>query len=143
MARIENIQQRLENWALWSARGAGGGLGYASVSVLASDTWSRGRYNGMTIPVMDIEAEETDQAVKALRLSRSHLFVTLEMVYIKGIGVREAARRMRRAESTIHAQLAEADRLIQSWLTEHADDKRRRQEALVCRIAPGVSDETD
>ena len=129
MARIESIQQRLENWALWSVRGAGGGLGYASVNVLASDTWSRGRYNGATIPVLDLEAEETDQAVKALRLSRSHLYVTLELVYIKGIGVRGAARRMRRAESTIHAQLGEADKAIQDWLSDKAEDRERQRVA--------------
>ena len=26
MARIKHIQRRLENWAIWSSRGAGGGL---------------------------------------------------------------------------------------------------------------------
>lgn len=129
MARIEAIRQRLENWALWSVRGAGGGLGYASVNVLASDTWSRGRYNGATIPVLDLEAEETDQAVKALRLSRSHLYVTLELVYIKGIGVRGAAKRMRRAEGTIHAQLGEADKAIQDWLSDKAEDRERQRVA--------------
>lgn len=130
MARIESIRQRLENWALWSAKGASGGLGYASVNILASDTWSRGRYNGMTIPTLDIEAEETDQAVKALRMNRSHLYVTLELVYLKGVGVRAAARRMRRAESTIHAQLAEADKAIQDWLADRADDRERQRVAV-------------
>lgn len=129
MARIESIRHRLENWALWKAKGRLGGIGYASVNILASDTWSRGRYAGMSIPVMDIEAAETDEAVQALKLSGSHLFVTLELVYIKGVGVMEASRRMCRSVSAVHVQLAQADKAIQEYLMRKAEDRERKRAA--------------
>ena len=78
MARIKHIQRRLENWAIWSSRGAGGGRGFATKSVLASEVWSRGSYNNVPIPVFEEEAAETDKAVSALKLGKGHLFVTLE-----------------------------------------------------------------
>lgn len=63
MARLKHIQRRLDNWAIWTMRGASGGLGYATRSVLASEVWSRGSYNGVPIPVHEDEAAETEQAV--------------------------------------------------------------------------------
>ena len=39
MARLERIKRRLENWAMWQERGVSGGLGFATRSVLLSETW--------------------------------------------------------------------------------------------------------
>ncbi|MFN7043121.1 MAG: hypothetical protein ACK4OH_18705, partial [Acidovorax temperans] len=103
MARIKHIQRRLENWAIWSSRGAGGGRGFATKSVLASEVWSRGSYNNVPIPVFEEEAAETDKAVSALKLGKGHLFVTIDCIYLKDLGVRATAQRMQRAESTIKA----------------------------------------
>ena len=82
MARIKHIQRRLENWAIWSSRGAGGGRGFATKSVLASEVWSRGSYNNVPIPVFEEEAAETDKAVSALKLGKGHLFVTIDCIYL-------------------------------------------------------------
>ena len=73
MARLDHIKRRLDNWAMWKERGTSGGLGFATRSILLSETWSRGSYNGMIIPVMEAEAEETDKAVQALKLARPQL----------------------------------------------------------------------
>lgn len=127
MARLKHIQQRLDNWAIWTMRGASGGLGYATRSVLASEVWSRGSYNHVPIPVFDEEASETDQAVRALKLSKSHLFVTLECIYLKDLGVKATARRMHRAESTIKAQLEQADHAIAAWLDARAEERERKR----------------
>lgn len=117
MARIEHIRQRLENWALWHARLNSSGLGYHSVNVLACDVWTRGSYGGTVIPHIDADAELIHQAVQALKLTRSHLYETLDCIYLRDLGVSGTARHMGRARSTIHAQLDEADRAIDAWLS--------------------------
>lgn len=135
MARLKHIQRRLDNWAIWTMRGASGGLGYATRSVLASEVWSRGSYNGIPIPVFEDEAAETDQAVLALKFSKSHLFVTLECIYLKDMGIRATAQRMQRAESTIKAHLEQADHAIAAWLDARAEaaERKRAQAAISAR----------
>lgn len=135
MARLKHIQQRLDNWAIWTTRGASGGLGYATRSVLASEVWSRGSYNGVPIPVHEEEAAETDQAVLSLKLSRSHLFITLECIYLKDLGIKATAQRMQRAESTVKAQLEQADHAIAAWLDAKAEaaERKRVQAAVSAR----------
>lgn len=135
MARIKHIQRRLENWAIWSSRGAGGGRGFATKSVLASEVWSRGSYNNVPIPVFEEEAAETDKAVSALKLGKGHLFVTIDYIYLKDLGVRATAQRMQRAESTIKAQLEQADHFIDAWLQAKAEEAERR------RVAARASDQ--
>lgn len=127
MARLERIKHRLNNWAMWKARGASGGLGYATRSVLLSDVWCRGSYNGMMIPVMEQDAEETNQAIESLRLTRSHLYITLDCIYIKDLGIRATAKRMQRAESTVKLQLEQADAAIAQWLEDLAIERERNR----------------
>ena len=129
MARIEHIKRRLENWAMWKERGASGGLGYATRSILISEAWSRGSYNGMMIPILEQEAELTDQAVQALLLPRPHLHETLLCIYLRDLGVKATAQRMGRAESTIKAQLEQADHAIAGWLEDRAIELERRKVA--------------
>ncbi len=127
MARLKRIQHRLDNWAIWVSRGSGGALGFHTRSVLASDVWLRGSYNGMPIPVFDEEAERTHRAIQALKLSKSHLYVTLDCIYLKDLGIKGTAQRMRRAESTIKAQLEQADAAIAAWLEAEADEAERKR----------------
>lgn len=138
MARIEHIKRRLDNWSLWKARQNDSGLGFHSRSILAVDVWLRGSYNGASIPHFEDEATETDEAVTALKLGRGHLYITLQCIYLLDLGVKQTARRMQRAESTIKAQLEQADHAIAAWLDAKAtarerqraqalDDARRRQ----------------
>ncbi len=134
MARLRHIQRRLENWAIWSSRGASGGRGFATRSVLASEVWSRGSYNHVAIPVEDEEAALTDEAVRALKLGKGHLFVTLECIYLKDLGITATAQRMQRGPSTIKAQLEQADHAIAAWLEARAEEHERK------RVAARVSE---
>jgi hypothetical protein len=134
MARLKHIQRRLENWAIWSSRAASGGRGFATRSVLASEVWSRGSYNHVAIPVEDEEAALTDEAVRALKLGKGHLFLTLECIYLKDLGISATAQRMQRAPSTIKAQLEQADHAIAAWLEARAEERERK------RVAAQVSD---
>lgn len=129
MARLKHIQRRLENWAIWSSRGASGGRGFATRSVLASEVWSRGSYNHVAIPVEDEEAWATDQAVTALKLGKGHLFKTIDFIYLKDLGIKETAQRMERKPSTIKAQLEQADHAIAAWLEARAEENERKRAA--------------
>ena len=134
MARIERIKLRLNNWALWKARSMSSGLGFKSENVLyrlgkQNDVWTRSTANGVAIPHLELEAEETDQAVQAMKLNHSHLFMTLDAIYLKDWGVTETARRVGKGPSTIHSHLDQVDRYIDLWLQD-AQRKREEKEAL-------------
>ncbi len=122
MARIEWVQHRLNNWALWHERSRGGGLGYASQSAFLNEH-DDSRYEAR-VPVDEVDASVTHQAVESLKLGKGHLHKTLQLIYLKGVGIKAAARTMHRAESTIKAQLEQADALLAAWFTE-----RSRQQA--------------
>src|SRR4051812_36901254 len=117
MARIEWVKYRLDNWALWKARESGGGLGFSSTTSFLHDA-SGDRYREAAIPVDDVDASLTDQAVESLALTREQLYRTLQMIYVRGAGVKETARTMGRAESTIKANLDQADQSIAAWFRD-------------------------
>ncbi len=129
MARLEHIRQRLEEWAIWKTRDEAGARGYASSSVLLTVTscFSRGSYNGMLIPVFEERSAETDLAVESLKLTRSHLYATLDYIYLKELGIPMTALKMRRAQSTIKAQLESADHAIAEFLENRANEAEKRR----------------
>lgn len=124
MARIEWVKHRLDNWALWKVREASGGLGWATQSVLLANLVDCSRE--IPLPVDEIDAEKTNQAVESLKLGKGHLHMTLQFIYIRGIGIRETARQMSRAESTIKANLDQADHALSAWFADQAELKKKR-----------------
>lgn len=112
MQRIEYIDLRLRNWALWKARGADGGRGFPGQSTLCS-VHSTDGYREAIIPIDDPDASEMNAAVEALSL---HLRETVEMVYLGDGLLVDVAQRFGRAVSTIKARLAQADHDIAAWL---------------------------
>lgn len=124
MARIEYMRLRLNNWALWKARGLGGGLGYSSQATFLGE-YDSGRYREARIPIDEVDASVTDQAVEALLPGREHLYTTLQCIYPLGLGARETARTCGVAESTIKARLEQADLVLTQWLREREDARKR------------------
>lgn len=124
MARIEWVKQRLDNWALWKDKEQAGGLGFYSQSSFLSERSDTG-YRESIIPVDDVDASLTNQAVEALKPAQSHLYLTLQYIYVKGIGIKESARRLGRAESTVKAQLERADAVLAQWFGERAEKRKR------------------
>jgi len=120
MARIEWVKHRLENWGRWSQQRETGALGYPRQSTFARLAPQSGRMEA-SVPVSDLEASETDQAVKSLQLSQSHLYLAVFYTYAKGLPRQQVARRMARAESTISRNLEDADRAIARWLASTGD----------------------
>ena len=129
MARIECVKHRLDNWALWKARNEGGGLGFSSTTSFLHEVDSS-RYREARIPVDEVDAGVTDQAVESLRPDRSHLYETLLLIYLRDSGIKGAARETGRAESTIKAHLDQADQVLAQWFTE----RQRRQAELRAEI---------
>jgi hypothetical protein len=130
VARIDWVEQRLRNWALWHERGAGGGLGYATQAAFLADVSGREQSLEARIPVDEIEAAITHEAVGALRLGYGHLHKTLQLFYLRNLGIKGTAAAMRRAESTIHAQLGQADALLAAWFS----DRKRRKQAEAAQL---------
>jgi len=125
MARIEYIKHRLENWALWKAREAGGGLGFATQSVLLAERVDRYREIDIRSTIDDTDASLTNTAVESLRPAQGHLYRRLHLIYIFDLGVKEAARRECCAESTIKASLEQADHALRTWFINHAERKEK------------------
>lgn len=125
MARIEWVAQRLENWALWNARGRNCGHGYATQSAFLNIVVDTSRYRETSIPVDEVEAGITDEAVSALKPDKPHLHQTVVAYYIEGLSVLGVAQRLDRAQSTIKANLAHADAVLAVWFA----DRKRRKEA--------------
>jgi hypothetical protein len=117
MARIEWVKHRLENWARWSQQTESGALGYPKQSSFARMGPSSGRTEGI-VPVSDLEASETDDAVKSMQFTQSHLYLAVLLTYAKGLPCHQVARRMGRAESTIKRNLEDGDHVIARWLED-------------------------
>lgn len=130
MARIPDIERGLLNWARWRAQMQDGGGNFARVDFTTERVDGGGWDTPSPIPTNDAEAELYDKAVRALA---SELRQAVEMVYIKGGGMRDKARRLGVSEATVYLRIDKAHLAISGWLSEHKraqDEQRRRTEAL-------------
>lgn len=135
MARIDWIKYRLKNWALWKVSGNSGGLGFSSQAAFLAVMVDCSRDS--PLPVDEIDAEKMDRAVESLKLGQGHLYVTLHLHYIKGLGIQDVARAMDRARSTVNANLEQADHALQSWFNAH-DEARQKQRPAGPASLPGA-----
>lgn len=117
MARIEWVRFRLENWARWHAQQRSHGLGYPSQSAFARHARPSGGWDNV-IPINDVDAAETDRAVASLRLTKSHLYLTLHHIYVDGWGIKRTAHVLRKAESTVKSHLDQADHALSAWFED-------------------------
>jgi hypothetical protein len=111
----------LNNWALYKAREAGGGLGFATRSALLREP--SGGYRESIIPIDDVDAELTGQAVAALKPARTHLYDTLTCIYLKDMGIKGTALRLGCAASSINDRLCHADAAIAQWFRDRDERK--------------------
>lgn len=125
MARIEWMKQRLYNWALWVERGCSGNRGFYTSSSFTWEVVDQSGYRSPSIPVDEVEAADTDQAVQSLRQGKAHLHRTIEVIYLEGESIRRAAIKLHCAESTVKARLEQADHEIATWLRNRAQDRER------------------
>lgn len=125
MARIEWVKHRLENWARWCAQQESGALGFPKQSAFVRMIAPSGNYDA-AVPVLSIEASETDEAVKSLQLTQSHLYLALTLTYAKSLPCHRVAKQMGRAESTVKRNLEDGDRAIARWL----EDKKAARDKM-------------
>lgn len=122
MARIKWVSERLKRWGAWRARKESNGLGYARSSIFLSVP--SGGSPDAAVPINDLEAAQTDRAVESLRFTRSHLHMVLVLIYVNNTGIKNAARRMARAESTVKSNLEDADHALSEWFDKQATQNR-------------------
>ena len=128
MARIEDIDRRLCNWARWSLGARSGGLGFASSSP-ARDGGGYG-YRDAVIPTVDCEAEETNRAVQSLD---ERLRLTLTQVYIGAGSMKRKAGSMGVSEAAVNLRVWDAHRRLAAWFSERQREiraERQRVESL-------------
>lgn len=129
MARIEAIEHRLLNWARWVAMRGSGGLGYATVDLLALADVDAGRsgYITATIPVAGIEASDTRDAVQRLP---SELRATVECHYLGAGTQREKLMRLCCTARTLQARIERAHWLLSAYFTGLQDRRRGERERV-------------
>lgn len=130
MARIDWIEERLQNWARWRvARGGDGVLGYAQVNLMDSDA-GRSGYVTAAVPIAEAEAAVTDAAVQ--RLAPRGLVLTVFEVYCGRDGVEDKARRLSCSVATVYRRVEQAhEQLREHFLAREAKarDERARVES--------------
>jgi DNA-directed RNA polymerase specialized sigma24 family protein len=126
MARIEDIERRLLNWARWRIDRTSGVLGYAAAP-LAERVDGEGWDAHALIPTVDCEASDTEVAVQALE---GRLKATVEMVYVQGGGMRRKAERLCCSEATVHARIDEAHRKLSNWFTDRQQQREAERERV-------------
>lgn len=83
MAKIEWVEQHLENWARWSAERADGALGFPRASAFTRAPGApRHAESRNSIPVNGLDAATTERAVQALRFVKGSLHAVVIQHYI-------------------------------------------------------------
>lgn len=116
-ARHEWVRERLDNWSSWLERSERGALGYPRQASIAK--WMPSGGDGSHVPVSEVQARATDDAVNALRFVRPQLYLVVHLRWVgdprverkqRGgpLGVEPTARAMCVAVSTVYALQAQA-----------------------------------
>lgn len=123
MARIEDIERRLLNWARWKLGGTSSGLGYATARCWAVVVTPG--YREAVIPTVACEAEETDRAVQSLA---SELRATLEVVYLMNEPMKRKIAYLCCCEATIKARIWRAHRMLVNFFSDRGGMKNGHHE---------------
>lgn len=130
MARLEWIEERLQNWARWKLMGGGGEMGYAAVDLSGANAGRNG-YVQATVPTSEVEAAETDDAVN--RLNPRGLALSVHEFYVGHGGIADKAARLHCGVSTLHRRIDDAHRQLANHFLaqqDRAKAERARVEAL-------------
>lgn len=128
MARLEWVDARLRNWERWKCQMAGNGLGFASQSSFLIERALSDRE--IRIPVDEVEASVTDEAVEALKVPRPHLYEVLQLAYPWGLGPAGAAKRIGCSRQNVYALLGVADKVLAAWFTARAERQAAERERI-------------
>lgn len=135
MARLEWVDSRLRNWERWRCQLAGNGLGFASQASFLNDM--PGAEREARIPIDEVEASITDEAVESLKLPRPRLYEVLYCVYPFGLGPAGSAKKLDCSVRNVHALLEVADRQLATWFTARSDRQAAERERIAQAYARG------
>ena len=128
MARLDWVDARLKNWERWCCSMRGNGLGFAPQSSFLNEP--SGGEREIKIPIDEVEASITHDAVESLRDTRPRVYEVLYLVYPFGLGAGGTAKRLQCERSNVYALLEVGDRLLAAWFTERADRQAAVQKAM-------------
>lgn len=129
MARDAEMERRLRNWALWCVGVSGSTLGYAAPKY--TDEPADTAEQGIRIPVLFIEAEETDRGIRALEVG---LQETLRMVYVLEHDSKWQQKRLGCTARAIQLRVERAHRLLNDWLNQEREKREKQREFNKLRI---------
>lgn len=133
MARNDDMERRLLNWARWKLTGGSGVLGFASVNLEAADM-PREPYADAPIPTSNIEACETEDAVMKLP---SELKATIEVHYLGNQPRRVKLQRLCISERAYDLRIERAHRLMCDHFMARLD-RQRVERARVEKLQHGM-----
>jgi hypothetical protein len=137
MAKIEDIERRLQNWARWRLGADGGPLSHAGVNWDAMQGGGvREPYADAPVPTSAVEAAETQDAVARLE---TVLRFSVEVYYLEGGGDRHKLNRLCCTARTMHDRIDRAHRVLAGYFAdrqERARLERARVEALQRSMRP-------
>jgi DNA-directed RNA polymerase specialized sigma24 family protein len=141
MARIDDVERRLLNWARWLLGGRSGGLGYATVSYGAVGADSS-KFREAVIPTSEAEAVDTDDAVKQLA---NELRQVVWLHYREGQSVASLSVRICCSVATVYNRLDRAHRQLDQVFCDQANARRAERArveniAAAARVARGFRD---
>lgn len=129
MAKIDWVRDKLINWSQWLVERCAGASGYPRVTAFArlardkTSTESR-------VPIIEIDARETHDAIEQLRFSESKLYVAVWCRYAGNplvrkrqrfravpLSLNEIAQVMCVSDSTVKRYLADAEQRLAVLLT--------------------------
>lgn len=130
MARIDWVEERLQVWARWKIARGSGHMGFASVD-LGGSNGGRSGYVTAAIPLLDVEAAETDEAVQ--QLHPGGLRLTVHEYYCGPGGIDDKLKRLCCAKATLMRRIEQAHEQMAvhfRQVRERREAERRRVEAL-------------
>ncbi len=127
MARLDWVDARLKNWERWCCSMRGNGLGFASQASFLND--HPGADREIKIPIDEVEASITHDAVESLKVDRPRVYEVLYLVYPFGLGAGGTAKRLQCERSNVYALLEVGDRLLAGWFTARAERQAALQKA--------------
>lgn len=136
MARDEEIERRLQNWARWKLSCTGGPLGFAGVD-LESAGIHRDPYASAPVPTLDVEAAETEEALKQLP---ADLWETVVLFYVGAGSQAKKAKKLGITERGMRGRIEQAHRWLSAYFTglnERRRAERTRVEGLLRGVFPG------
>lgn len=126
MARIDDIERRLENWARWRI-GSTGIEGYAGTGFGDWAGEGTSAYREARIPTSAVEAELTDRAVTSLHQDLRH---AVYVYYLQPEGYVKKALLLGCSVRVMYLRIEQAHIELQRWFDDYARQRQAERERV-------------